>query len=175
MLKRKFQVIAYILAAIVLLSGFFFYIYSYLKQNIKLPSTNEEAITLTIAEQLNKNPNQLSGDDYNNITELHLSNLSGIAIKIPKWKSFLAKYHIINISYIESDLNTLRKMPNLETLSIESSTITNIDALSYLKKLKSLRLSNIKTSDITGRDRIPHLSERDRGGSRYERDVPPVP
>jgi internalin A len=77
---------------------------------------SEDRILATAARQLNKHADEFTGDDYQKIESLSISD-----------------------PFIE-DINSLKKFTNLKECSIESSHITDFKPLKNLSKLKTLTI-----------------------------------
>ena len=82
---------------------------------------NKSIFRKSAARMLEKEPEDLTEDDFANLKELVISN-SGF-----------------------SDLTLLSKTPNLQLLSLESVTTNNLKPLAELKNLQTLDLDYVKT------------------------------
>ena len=86
---------------------------------------------------------------FMNLQKLYLENISVPKKNIAKWKKILAKFGFTDLSETLSiDLNSLKNLSNLETLSLSGSQINNIKSLSGLINLKKLFLSNTGLSNL---------------------------
>ena len=143
---------------------------------------SEKIIRQIVAEALNKDPNELTDEDFAKITfltlreqelsdikllkkfinvkQLYLMNIKYPANNIPKWMSYLGKIGIINLSKRFSiDLGPLKKLTNLQTLWITDSQVSNYKSLKGLTNLQDLSLYNTDISDCEPIKRLTKLRE----------------
>ena len=114
-------------------------------ENAKLE--NEQLILEAAASQLNKKPDELKEEDYNQIMELELSGPKLVDISIIGRFHNLQKLKITGGNLDKVDV--IRTLRNLETLEITNSKVSNINMLSRPAKLQSLNLSGTQVSDIS--------------------------
>lgn len=131
------------------------------------------------AKQLNKSPNELTEEDFEQIYKLDLSNkqlcdlkllakftnlqdltLSGVIfIDIPGWKKVLSRLGIYEIDEkVTLDLRPLEKLSNLQTLSIYYIHVKNVKPLASNTNLKHLYLIGIPANDINSINNLTKLS-----------------
>ena len=146
-----------------------------------IPDKASEAIILQAAAKvLNKEPNDLTADDYlkisaldlsgNTFSNIHLiqkfSNLKSLTLnnlhvkekKNSKVMNLLIRLHVIKASdenFI--DLRPLRKLHHLEKLYIIGSPVKNIKPLSNLKNLKELYIAGTPVSDLKPLEKLAAL------------------
>jgi hypothetical protein len=146
----------YIIPAVILLLLFTALVYIYVTQEEMKPDGDSEiVIRNAAAEQLGKNWNELTDEDFAkievftlfdrnifdisllnkfvNLRELELSLNKPLVKKVPEWKKFLAKYGIIHIPTFPSRLGQLGV-----SLGFGDDEVCLID-LSPLKKLHNLQ------------------------------------
>lgn len=148
----------------------------------KSDQESEKIIRQIVAEQLNKDSNELTEKDFAKITfltlreqelsdikvlkkftnlkQLYLLNIKYPANNIPKWMSYLGKIGIINLSKRFSiNLGPLKKLTNLQTLWITDSQVSNFKSLKGLTKLQDLSLYGTDISDCEPIKRLTKLRE----------------
>ena len=134
-------------------------------------SDSDIVIMQAAAKQLNKDPNELTNDDFAQITQLNLSgkelsdirllekfiNLQGLYMSgvkvpnsaLPKWKLILKKLHLINKSDNKFiDFKPLAKLTSLENLTLSYTEIDDIEPLSGLNNIRELNLTRTRISDF---------------------------
>lgn len=133
---------------------------------------SERIIREVAARQLNKDPNELSDEDFTRITmEIDLSEqeLSDIKLlekftnikelrlehiifpdkRIPKWMKLLAKLGIINLNEKFSlDLKPLENLSNLKFLDLLGTQVTDLKPIKGLVNLEKLWIADIKMTTI---------------------------
>ena len=147
------------------------YVYSVVTWESKSQKTNEKVIREAVAAQLNKDPNELTDEDFELIKKLNLAqrnvydirllgkfknieelNLSFIPLPqpdIPKWMIILAKLHAIDLyknyykSYKEKYFIDLSPLEKLFNLRVLYMNNTAIKNIEPLAKIKNLREINI--------------------------------
>lgn len=161
----------YIITAIVVL---FFAItalfFSWFNQKPESDPVSEWILRQEVALQLNKNPEELTDEDYAKITEFELrgkglcdikllsklTNLQELSLTIyyresaiPKWMKVLSKLGIYDLKdkfYI--DLSPVERLTDLKKLNLYASSVKNIQPLSGLKNLEELILDSTLVADI---------------------------
>ena len=184
--KRK-----YIIAAFALVIIFAGYINSLTVWKSESQKASEKVIREAAAKILNKDPNQLSNNDFKKITKFYLTdkvisdikpiakftNLQDFRLNLiylpedintqktkntPKWKKFLMKIGFIKESQKNYiDLSPLRKLTNLQEVRLFAVPTNDIRPLAKLSKLKTLRLSGTNVSDIKPLRKLTNLQELD--------------
>jgi len=137
----------------------------------KYDPMSDEVILKAAADQLNKNPDELTSDDFAKITELsftgygltdigmikNFTNLRELDLwaclqekTLPRWMNLLGKWGLIDLSTKRSiDLSPLRKLVGLRSLDLSYSPLKDIKHLEGLVNLEYLYLGNTGVSDIS--------------------------
>ena len=146
-------------------------IYMLLSYNPAPDKASEMIIRQQAARTVGKDPNDLTNDDFEtisfiyiqgkelcdikllekftNLQELELYDIHFPSNKIPKWMKILAKLGVVNLSRIDViDLNPIKKLYNLEKLTIRSTHVKNIKPLKGLLNLDGLDLNKTQVSDL---------------------------
>ena len=170
--KRKYlAVICFLIVAAFVVS--IFYILQQEPDKI-----SEEVVRKLVSVQLNKNPKDLTNEDFAKITEFTIygfkvyrdsskvsfqrsgNKLSVIfyarqygtpysmSFDLPVYTAFMSKlgFNNKNEKYF-FDLNALKKIPNLRSLNVRSTDITNIKSLRKLNHLESLTVIYTRISN----------------------------
>ncbi len=155
-------------------------VFSLFQQEVKSDPASEKIIREAAAKKLNKDPNDLTDEDFALITEFNLSskelsdikllekctnlqelNLMGTKFpnnKIPGWMKTLAKLGIFDVSKRYTiDLLPLNRLINLQILRLDDTHISNIEPVKTLKYLQILSLGNTKVSDIKPLEGLTNL------------------
>ncbi|MBN1973471.1 MAG: leucine-rich repeat domain-containing protein [Sedimentisphaerales bacterium] len=164
-LKKKLYHRKYIIAATVflLISGALFV--SFLKWEPKPDPASDKIIREAAAEQLGKDPNELTDEDFARIEVLNLSNSKIINIslldkfvnlrelnipfnfpfikKIPEWKKFLAKYGVIDIPTLQS-----RQIISGHGSGDEEICLMDLSPLKKLHNLQKIELLLIQLDNV---------------------------
>ena len=134
-------------------------------------SRSDIVIRIAAAGILNKEPNDLTNEDFKTITaldlsgkelkditllrkftnleELYMANTHPPEIKKNKWMNILEKLHILNMSKRSFiDLRPLKKLTKLRIVTLIGSNIKDIKPLAKLKNLKQLNLNETPISNI---------------------------
>jgi beta-lactamase regulating signal transducer with metallopeptidase domain len=116
------------------------------QQNISMTSDESEIfIRQAIKRKINKNPDELTDDDYKKVEDLTISANSALT-------------HI-------TDLSLLKNLTNLKSLTLMHIELSDISILAYLPKLQSLNISYSKTSDISALAGLTQLEELNLNGT----------
>jgi Leucine-rich repeat (LRR) protein len=195
--QRKYIIIAGLFLLALITSLDFIYI---TQPDPQLNYASEKVIRQIVASQLEKEPDDLTDEDFANITELRtliwpkaelkgagqapipvldlelpnikmlekFTNLQKLSLSfihypesaIPKWIKIFAKYGIRDIKKRYAlDLSPIEQLSNLQTLSIQSTTIKNIKPLSKLTNLKQLSFLQIEISNLEPIKNLTNLQE----------------
>jgi len=134
------------------------------------------------AEQLNKDPNDLTDEDFAQITDfqLHQENLKDIKLlakftniehftlmdlkrpkkEFPKWMTILSRLGLVDLESKNAiDLSPLKDLKNLKTLFCQSVQIKNIQPLQNLTNLEELTIINVPISSIKPLKNLTKLQE----------------
>ncbi|MBN2590402.1 MAG: hypothetical protein JXA96_11115 [Sedimentisphaerales bacterium] len=161
-------------------------------QEQKPDPASEAVIRAEVAAQLNKDPNELTDEDFTLFTEfefdmfrspvqlpkivtingkkrsvwleltdikifekftnlqsLHLNNIAYPDRNIPKWMKFATKFGFIDLAdRFSIDLNPLKKLHSLHTLTFGQVPVKNIKPLSSLTNLETLCLDSTEVCDL---------------------------
>lgn len=160
--------------AIFLFAG---WIYMAQAKNLEAKRKEGEAfLRRQVIVPLEKKPEELTDEDFGKVTNLNFTynkpfdmtllekftKLQSLSLNdynlfknppskpvVPKWKSLLAKLHIIDLDYNESlDLKPLGKLTNLQFLSLSGSMISSIEPLVNLINLKNILLDHTMVSEL---------------------------
>ena len=183
--KLRYRLV-FVLLLLCIVTGYLYNVVAWKSESEKL---SEKVIREAAAKILNKDPNQLSTNDFKKITKFYLTDkvLSDIKLikkftnlqefrlnliyipkdmntqgksNFPKWKKFLLKFGIIKTPQkTHLDLSPLRKLTNLEEVKLFMVPTNNIKPLAKLSKLKILRLSGTNVSDIKPLRNLINLQE----------------
>jgi len=118
-------------------------------QKVETPpveKSDEEIIREAIAKQLNKKPDELRNEDFENIKRLNLNTL------------------------LIADISFIKGLTNLMELNLSVNIISDISPLIGLKNLTNLNLFINKISDISPLEGLTNLTWLDLGGNQI-RDV----
>lgn len=146
----------------------------------------EAYIRQFLSGRLDKEPNDLTDEDFAKLTYFHMRYPSGepfdltlfekftglqtfIFIEfliplnkpvVPKWKLLLAKLGIIDLE-IEGyfDLKPIRKLTNLQEIHLDGLMIADIKPFAKLINLKKLTLSRTRVDDLTPIKNLINLQE----------------
>jgi Leucine-rich repeat (LRR) protein len=153
------------------------------------PDTASEAIIRkAAAQQLHKEPNDLTDEDFAKITNLYIQgdflknikllekfiNLQELRIngypfpenEIPKWMAILAKLKLYNPSIRNTiDLNPLKNLQNLQKLNLEAIQVSDIKPLRGLRNLQELSISGSKVTDLGPLKKLMNLQKLEVSGS----------
>lgn len=168
--RRKYIIAACIILCVI--AGYVYWVMTYTHVNYESQKQSEIIIRKIAAKQLNKDPNELTDEDFATINELAIedseitdiklldkfTNLQKLFIstkgqimvnKIPVWKIILYKFGIIDPSIrIPIDLSPLENLSNLQTLITLNCQISHIEKLKELKNLQTLWIGSAKVSDF---------------------------
>jgi Leucine-rich repeat (LRR) protein len=176
--EKKHSIRKYILpAGIILLLVISALVFICFTQEPKPDPESEKIILEAVAKQLNKDPNELTDEDFRSIKELSLPiiknssplELSDIKIiekctnlqeldmsairypdkNIPKWMKLLAKVGVFNLyKRFAIDLSPMKNLSSLKTLNLSSTQISDITSLKGLVNIEDLFIDNTRVSDF---------------------------
>jgi internalin A len=149
---------------------------------------SEVIIRKAAAQQLHKEPNDLTDEDFAKITNLFIQgdflknikllekfiNLHELRIdgypfpenEIPKWMAILAKLKLYNPSIRNTiDLNPLKNLQNLQKLNLEAIQVSDIKPLRCLRNLQELSISGSKVTDLGPLEKLMSLQKLKVSGS----------
>ncbi|MBN1972374.1 MAG: leucine-rich repeat domain-containing protein [Sedimentisphaerales bacterium] len=168
--RRKYIIAACIILCV--LAGYVYWVMTYTHVYYESQKQSKIIIRKIAAKQLNKDPNELTDEDFATINELLIedseitdiklldkfTNLQKLFIStkgqvyvntIPTWKLILYKLGIIDPAIrIPIDLSPLENLSNLKTLIAVNCQISHIEKLKELKNLQTLWLGSAKVSDF---------------------------
>ena len=195
--KRKY-IIASVLVFLCILAGLIYRVITWTPVDSESKKASDVVIRQIAAKQLNKDPIDLTDEDFTKITQIKIINkeLSDIILlekfinlqllqleginyptnKIPKWMSLLATLGLFNPKErLALDLSPLEKLTNLQTLKIWNANFYNIEPLVQLKNLHtlSLRSSYIQFKDIKPLENLIYLQSL-RLSNTNVRDIKPL-
>ncbi|MBN1974382.1 MAG: hypothetical protein JW787_12135 [Sedimentisphaerales bacterium] len=165
--KRKYILATAVLSLLIIAA----LVFNWFNNEQKPDPASEKIIREAAAAQLNKDPNELTDEDFAKITEINIyrkeltdikllekfTNLQSLEMydirfpekEIPFWMKILAKLGVFDLSKRFSiELSPLKNLTNLQNLNLGSSQISNIEPLKELKNLQSLILSRTNVIDI---------------------------
>ena len=165
---------------LITLLGFIFLVLFIFALKSTYSSKSDIVIRIAAAGILNKEPNDLTDEDFRKITELtldgkelsdikllgkftnlkelYLANIHPPKTRMPRWMSLLAKLRILDPSKKKLiDLSPLEKLSNLEIVTLIGSSVKDIKPLANLKNLKFLNLNETQVSDIKPVENLANL------------------
>ena len=174
--KYKFTVVA------LLLSIFTSLVFIFLMQEPKPDPASEKIIRNWAAAKFDKDPNELTDEDYESFTSFLLfvielsdirllekfTNLQQLGLadirfpkkEIPKWMEILSKLGIYDLNKrFTIDLSPLEKLHNLKQLTIQNTPISNLKPIKGLNNLEVIYLVNISISNLEPLKGIKNLKE----------------
>ena len=111
-----------------------------------LKTDNERVIRNAIAGKLNKEPNDLTNEDYDSVTNLDLFGKNITNIMLLKQCKNLKKLYLAGTTI--SDISPLAGLTNMTKLYLHNNQINDISSLTGLINMIFLTLSNNQISDI---------------------------
>ena len=156
----------------------------FLSQEPKSDPASEAAIRKAAAQQLGIDPNDLSDEDFAQITQLDLfiseknqgdikflrkfTALRELTInsrplsesEVPKWMAVLSKLKLYRLSKnYPIDLGPLKHLYNLQKIVIYGAPFKNVSSLYSLKNLKVLKLYGKQIRSIKSLEGLTYLQE----------------
>jgi hypothetical protein len=163
---KKSLHLKYIISAVILLLVIAALIFSFFNWEQKPDPASERVIREAAAEQLKKDPNDLTDEDFAQIEEIFLFNKNIcdfrllnqfvnlrilsisdniVIINTPVWKKFLAKYRIIKIPTVGS---RYRKYGILSRYSNEEVGLIDLSSFKKLHNLQEINLSDTQLDNL---------------------------
>ncbi|MBN2591060.1 MAG: DUF3160 domain-containing protein [Sedimentisphaerales bacterium] len=151
---------------------------------------NERLILEAAAIQLNKKPDELTEDDYDQITELRLSgpklieirrmsrfrNLHKLQINGGNFDSIDGLINLRNLEYLEitnnkiSNISLLSRLWNLQTLNLSGTQVNDINPLANLSSLNTLNLNRTQVNNIESLVKLKNLKILDISGTKVSKE-----
>ena len=137
--SRKKYIIPTIIIFLCILAGYIYMIVTWTK-------ASEAIIRQTIAEQLNKDQNDLTDEDFMEVTEITISQKELSDIK-PLEK--LSNLQILELNTVAvRNIKPLSGLVNLKRMSLINTQVSNLQPIKGLAHLQSLRLVDSQVSDL---------------------------
>lgn len=158
--------------------------------NSKSDPASEKIIREIAAEQLGKNPNDLTNEDFAKIATLSLNgeelfdikllekftNLKVLEFhkinfpddKVPKWMKILARLGIFDLQErFTIDLSPIGNLHKLESLYIDEAPVSNIKPLTSITSLKKLHLDKTQIKSLEPVKNLKNLKELYLSGAQF--------
>lgn len=174
MAEKKSSLRIYLLAVVLfcIVAGLIFRVLSWTPVDSETQKASEAVIRRLAAEQLNKDPNDLTDEDFTKFTHLILSskqelndikllekfvNLQKLTIAymvipkrdLPQWMTVLGKFGVFDLDERASlDLSPLKKLKKFRHLELYETQISSLNSLRKLKHVKMLTIFSTKVSDL---------------------------
>ena len=110
--------------------------------NSKPQLTNETIILKTAAAMINKEPNELTADDFTKIWQLQISEETLSDLK--PLEKFPNLQTLVLYGTKVTDLNPIKGLTNLQCLGLSECAISNIEPIKELKDLRLLWINRCK-------------------------------
>ena len=153
---RKRYIVTAIIILFLITSALIFIL---LSQSPKPDPASEKIIRYIVAQQLNKNPNELTDEDFVNITTL------SIGVRTEIIPSMYDEGGLILTEYPEiSDIKLLEKFTNLQTLDFFAVKLSDKAIPKWMKFLGKYGIINIRkraSLDLSPIEKLEHLKKID--------------